>query len=162
MSEPVAIALGANLGDRRAQLARAVAGLRATPGLRVLAVSSFHDTAPVGGPPGQPRFLNAALVGETTLAPRALLARLQQLEQAAGRDRRGEPRFGPRPLDLDLLSYGALELETPELTLPHPRFEERLFVLAPLAEIAPELRLSRCGLTVAQRARTLGAVESAT
>ena len=164
MSAPwqtVAIALGSNLGQRELQLARAVEGLRASPGLEVGAVSSFHDTAPVGGPAGQPRFLNAALMGETTLAPLALLDLLQALERAAGRDRSREVRCGPRPLDLDLLVHGTHELDTPALTLPHPRLEERLFVLAPLAEIAPELRLARSGETVAERLRALTSLERA-
>ena len=157
----VAIGLGCNLGDREAQLERAVDALRATPGLSVRAVSSFHDTAPVGGPPDQPRYLNAALVGETTLAPRVLLAALQALERAAGRDRERQPRWGPRTLDLDLLVYGAQRLDAPGLTLPHPRLWERLFVLAPLAEVAPELRPPGRAETVAARAQALASAGSA-
>ena len=97
--------------------------------------SSFIETAPVGGPPGQPPYLNAAAELSTTLAPWDLLHALQQVEDAFGRTR--EVRWGPRTLDLDLLLYDDRVIETPALTVPHPRMHERRFVLGPLCEIAP-------------------------
>lgn len=126
-----AIALGSNLGDREAHLAYAVDHLHAiVTGLRI---SAWHETAPVGVSP-QPDFLNAVAVGQTALAPRALLDRLLAIEQARGRSR---PHGGaPRTLDLDLILYGLERIEEPGLRVPHPRFRERRFVLAPLAEVA--------------------------
>jgi 2-amino-4-hydroxy-6-hydroxymethyldihydropteridine diphosphokinase len=90
----------------------------------------------------QPPFINCAIVAETNLAPPALLARAQVVERQFGRDRAQERRWGPRPLDIDLITYGDVSLDTPELTLPHPRALERAFVLVPLAEIAPKRRIS--------------------
>lgn len=127
------IALGSNLGDREAHLRFAVEKLAALG--KVRAVSSFHDTAPVGYA-DQGRFLNAAAALETELEPQALMRELLRIEAERGRERR--IRNGPRTLDLDLLMYGDLVMDVPGLTLPHPRLHERLFVLAPLAEIAPE------------------------
>lgn len=141
---PVAIALGSNLGDRHARLSFAISRLRDI--LSDIRVSSFHDTEPVGVGP-QPRFLNGALTGSTTLSPRALLDTLLAIEQEAGRIR----PFGgaPRTLDLDLILYGDRIIDEPGLQLPHPRFRERLFVLAPLAEIAAEWIDPLTGLSVA-------------
>lgn len=127
------IALGSNLGDREAHLRFAVEKLAALGQVR--AVSSFHETEPAGYA-GQGRFLNAAAVLETELEPPALMRELLRIEAERGRERR--IRNGPRTLDLDLLMYGDLAMDVPGLTLPHPRLHERLFVLAPLAEIAPE------------------------
>jgi len=132
-----AIALGSNLGDRATHLRDALARL-ATLGT-VTAVSSFHDTAPVGYL-DQPRFLNAAALLETTLPPLALLHALLAIELAMGRDRAAAPPKGPRLIDLDLLLYSDVVLETPALTLPHPAMHDRAFVLAPLAEIAPQMQ----------------------
>lgn len=151
-----AIALGSNLGDRARRLDEAVRALGDTPGLRVLAVSQAIETEPVGGPPGQPLYLNAVLVAASRLAARPLLARLQELERRAGRDRAREGRNGARPLDLDLLVLGDERSDAPELALPHPRLEERRFVLEPLAEIAPELVLPRSGLTAREALARLG------
>ena len=151
---PAAVALGANLGDRERSLEAAVAALDATPGARVTAVSPWFETEPVGGPPGQPLYLNGACLLECELAPEALLAELQRIEAAAGRDRSREVTNGPRSLDLDLLLFGSRRMAGPELELPHPRLEQRLFVLAPLAAIAPELELPS-GLTVAERLQAL-------
>ena len=95
----------------------------------------------MGGPEGQPDYLNGCLEGRTTLDPRTFLWLLQRLESQFGRDRAREVRNGPRTLDLDLLLYGELELRSPEVVLPHPRLEERLFVLEPLNALAPDLRL---------------------
>lgn len=140
------IALGANLGDPEAALRWAIARLE-TLG-RVEAVSRFYRTAPVGGPLGQPDYLNAALSLHTALEPVALLRGLLALETEYGRVRL--ERWGARVLDLDLIAYGSLVLDTSELTLPHPRAWERLFVLEPLAEIAPQYPHPQTGETVAQ------------
>ena len=133
-----AIALGSNLGDRERNLRAAIDRIGGLG--EVTAVSSFRATAPVGYL-AQPEFLNAALLLETELRPHDLLIALLAIEQAMGRIRAPDlPLKGPRLIDLDLLLYGTLVIETPELTLPHPAMHERAFVLAPLAEIAPELR----------------------
>jgi len=132
-STKVAIALGSNLGDREAHLAF---GLSALPGfITNLTQSTWHDTAPVGVSPDQPRYLNGVVVGETSLGARELLDRLLQIEEAAGR-RRPSP-LAPRTLDLDLILFGDQVIDEAGLAVPHPRFRERLFVLEPLAEIAP-------------------------
>jgi len=130
------IGLGSNLGDRRGALERAIAALSAAPGVIVQRVSSFHETEPVGGPPGQGMFLNAAAVLETTLDPLRLLHVLQEIEAQSGRRR--TVRWGERTLDLDLLLYADQIVEQPELTIPHPRLSVRRFVLEPLVEVAPE------------------------
>ena len=131
----VAIALGSNLGDRRAHLTWAVEQL--AQHLSNLRISPVLETDPVDVPDPQPPYLNAVVVGETDEPAETLLQRLLALERARGRNR---PSFrAPRTLDLDLVLYGDTILDTPELTLPHPRFRERPFVLGPLAQIAPEL-----------------------
>ena len=137
-----AVALGSNLEDRAGHLDGAVRAVRALPGVRVLAVSDWIETDAVGGPPDSPRYLNGALVLETSLAPRELLAALQSIERAHGRKRRPGVRDEPRTLDLDLLVFGDRRIDEPGLTLPHPRLEQREFVLAPLAQVAPDLRLT--------------------
>ena len=131
------VGLGSNLGDRLATLRRAVELLRARPGIEVVGVSTFHETAPVGLT-DQPDFLNGAVALDTQLAPRALLQRLLEIERELGRTRTG-PRFGPRTIDLDLLLYGEVELDEPGLSVPHPRLHERRFALEPLAELEPAL-----------------------
>jgi 2-amino-4-hydroxy-6-hydroxymethyldihydropteridine diphosphokinase len=141
------IALGSNLGDRRGYLDGAVAALRAVPGVRVVRVSSVYETAPVGGPPGQGPYLNAAAVLDTDLDADDLLRALLEIEQRLGRVR--QERDGPRTIDLDLLLYGNLVRTDPHLTLPHPRLHQRLFVLQPLAEIAPGARHPTLNRTVA-------------
>src|SRR3954471_15730137 len=130
------IALGSNLGDRRATLDAALRRLRAEPCLLVLAVSRSYETAPVGCPPGAGEYLNAALAAETDRPPHELLALLHRIEQQFGRVRSGVNT--PRTLDLDLLLYDDRVIDTPELVVPHPRMHERAFVLVPLAEIAPD------------------------
>ncbi|HUQ89394.1 MAG TPA: 2-amino-4-hydroxy-6-hydroxymethyldihydropteridine diphosphokinase [Vicinamibacterales bacterium] len=132
-STKVAIALGSNLGDREAHLAF---GLSALPGfITNLIQSSWYDTPPVGVSPDQPRYLNGVVVGETSLSARELLDRLLQIEAAAGRTR--PSARAPRTLDLDLILFGDQVIDEAGLSVPHPRFRERLFVLEPLAEIAP-------------------------
>ena len=149
----VYLGLGSNLGNRRANIDAALAALRANPAIRVLAVSTLLDTAPVGGPPGQGPYLNGAAALETDLAPAALLAELKRIEHTLGR--REGPRWGPRPIDLDILLYGDEVLDTPELAIPHPRLGERRFVLEPLAEIAPEVRVPGVRLTVGELLKRL-------
>ena len=133
-STRAAIALGSNLGDRQAHLAHAVSRLSEI--LANLRHSTWYDTAPVGVSPDQPRYLNGAVIGETTLPARALLGRLLELEGERGRTR--PSAMAPRTLDLDLILYGDAVIREPGLQVPHPRFRERLFVLEPLAEIAPD------------------------
>ncbi|QEH33030.1 2-amino-4-hydroxy-6-hydroxymethyldihydropteridine pyrophosphokinase [Aquisphaera giovannonii] len=136
MGTPAYIGMGSNLGDRRAILDAAVESLGRLPGSRVSAVSRYYETAPVGGPPDQGPFLNAAAALETTLEPLTLLAGLQEIETKAGRVR--VVRWGERTLDLDLLLFGGTVLDTPTLSVPHPWMAVRRFVLAPLCEIAPD------------------------
>ncbi|MGB0684915.1 MAG: 2-amino-4-hydroxy-6-hydroxymethyldihydropteridine diphosphokinase [Planctomycetota bacterium] len=149
----VYVALGANLGDRAATLGAAVEELRALAVDGEVVCSSLHETEPVGGPP-QPDFLNAVAGFRTALEAPALLTALQRIEARHGRAR--TVPHGPRTLDLDLLWYDGQELRLPGLEVPHPRMGERLFVLAPLAELAPELPLA--DTTVAGRLACLGPV----
>jgi 2-amino-4-hydroxy-6-hydroxymethyldihydropteridine diphosphokinase len=148
---PVAIALGSNLGDRVAHIAFAVAELSRL--LDDVTVSRLVDTAPVGVPGDQPHFLNAAVTGTTSLAPRTLLDGLLAIERAAGRER--PYRFAPRTLDLDLILYGDRILREAGLELPHPRFRERAFVLEPLAEIAGDWVDPVTGSTISALLRSL-------
>ncbi len=129
------VALGANLGDAQSALRQALQALGALPHTQLVRSSSLYRSAPVES--SGPDYLNAVAELHTTLGPYALLAGLQGLEQAAGRERPW--RNAPRTLDLDILLYGELQLDDPVLTLPHPRMLERAFVLQPLAEIAPAL-----------------------
>ena len=131
------IALGGNVGDVRSTFDRAVAVLCDGGEVRLLARSSDYRTPP-WGVTDQPPFINAVIAVATTLPPLDLLARALKVERSLGRDRASERRWGPRTLDLDLLAYGDLVLNSPNLTLPHPRLFERAFVLVPLAEIAPD------------------------
>jgi 2-amino-4-hydroxy-6-hydroxymethyldihydropteridine diphosphokinase len=130
------LALGGNLGDVRATLAHAIAMLCERSDIRLLARSSDYLTPP-WGVKNQPPFVNLCIAVDTTLTPHALLARAQAVEHAFGRDRAHEQHWGPRTLDIDILAYDDLVLNEPNLTLPHPRLNERAFVLVPLAEIAP-------------------------
>jgi len=142
----VAIALGSNLGDRRAHLTWAVEHLAGH--LAHLRISPVLETDAIDVPEPQPPYLNAAVVGETDESAEALLNRLLALERARGRTR---PSLrAPRTLDLDLILYGDLVIDTAHLTLPHPRFRDRRFVLEPLAQIAPELIDPVSGKTVGE------------
>lgn len=132
------IGLGANLGDREESIRSAAKLLGASR------ISTIRETEPWGYE-DQPRFLNAVVELETDLSPRELLDRLLDVERELGRTREG-PRFGPRTIDLDLLVFGDLQLDEPGLTVPHPRLHERLFVLEPLAELAPSLDVPGKGL----------------
>jgi 2-amino-4-hydroxy-6-hydroxymethyldihydropteridine diphosphokinase len=149
----VVIALGSNLGDRLDYLQGGLDGLFDTPRLVYLAVSPVYETTPVGGPE-QPDYLNAVTIGETTLPARAVLERCHSLEDAFGRVRGGE-RWGPRTLDLDLIAYGNEVSDSPGLTLPHPRAQERAFVLAPWHDADPDAELPGQG-KVADLLKALG------
>ena len=154
----IALGLGGNLGGSReieAALWLALERLRENLGeLKVASLYRGPAVAP-GGEEPQPEYLNTAAVGRTALPPEAVLAIAKALEMAAGR--RPGPRFGPRPLDVDLLLYGNLRSAAPELTLPHPRLAARRFVLAPLAEIAPDLRIAALGASPSELLRRLPA-----
>ena len=128
----VIIALGSNLGDRAYNLRRAVHEMRDV--VRVVRISTMHETEPVDAPSGSPRFLNMVIAGYTKLAPLTLLDALQQIESRLGRIRR--VRNAARTIDLDLIVYDAIHMRTPRLTLPHPRAHEREFVMVPLREIS--------------------------
>ena len=142
----VAIALGSNVGDRPAHLDHAASALRGL--LTHVRVSRYYDTVPVGVSGPQAMFLNADMVGDTALAPRAMLDALLAIEQERGRER---PYVNaPRTLDLDLILMGGVVLEEDGLIVPHPRFRERRFVLEPLAAVAPDLRDPVSGKTVAE------------
>jgi 2-amino-4-hydroxy-6-hydroxymethyldihydropteridine diphosphokinase len=142
----VAIALGSNLGDRRAHLEWALERLRTV--MPDLCASTFHDTDPVGVPDAQPAYLNAVAVGHTALEPGALLDLLLALERERGRERRSYR--AARTLDLDLILYADRVIHTPALDVPHPRFRERAFVLEPLCEIAPDWVDPETGRTVGE------------
>jgi 2-amino-4-hydroxy-6-hydroxymethyldihydropteridine diphosphokinase len=146
------IGLGANLGDRDATIRDALAELAATPGVRLVAVSSLLETDPVGYL-DQPRFLNGVAALDTDLEARELLALLLAVEARHGRDRQAVPAQGPRTLDLDLLVFGDAEIREEDLQIPHPRLGERPFVLDPLLEVAPGLEVPGLGTVEALRAR---------
>ena len=136
------IALGSNLGDRAATLTRAVAALDALPESSITAVSSWHGTVALtidGLDPDKPEYLNGVALLQTQLDPYTLLDGLRAIEQQHGRER--ALRWGDRTLDLDLIAYDQLEINSPELQVPHPRAHERDFVLAPWLEVQPDARL---------------------
>ncbi len=144
----VFLALGSNLGDRLALLQEAVRHLNHSGFVRVDALSTVIETAPTGGP-AQPWYLNCVLQARTRLAPQPLLQLLKTIEQGMGRVH-DEVRWGPRRIDLDILLYGEETVETPELTIPHPRLHERRFMLEPLAQLAPTAKHPRLNQTVAE------------
>ena len=131
------IALGANIGDRVANIEQALVKLGAADGIRIVRTSSFLENPAVVGPPDSPPFLNAVAEVETTLPPTELLAHLLQIESGMGRRRR--EKWGPRIIDLDLILFGNQIIDAPNLTVPHPFMHQRRFVLQPLAELAPDL-----------------------
>jgi 2-amino-4-hydroxy-6-hydroxymethyldihydropteridine diphosphokinase len=134
------IALGSNLGDSKSILTDAITQIGKL--IEVESISKFYETIPVGGPE-QPNYLNAVLIGKTEIEPLELLSHLQTIENSAGRVR--EERWGPRTLDLDLITYGDLTMDQRVLTLPHPRAHERRFVLEPWFEIDPQAELPGYG-----------------
>ncbi|HVO29607.1 MAG TPA: 2-amino-4-hydroxy-6-hydroxymethyldihydropteridine diphosphokinase [bacterium] len=146
------VAVGSNmsgpLGRREKYLEAARAALDASPGVHVGRSSPVIETAPVGGPRGQGKFLNAVWEVETTLSPRALITLLLEVERALGRERGA--KNGPRVIDLDLIFHGDEVVEEPDLVVPHPRAHERRFVLEPLAALDPGLTHPVLGRTVAQ------------
>ncbi len=152
------VALGSNLGDRRQSIERAVEWLALQPYIDSVRCSSRHETAPIGGPPDQPPFLNAAVSFETTLSAEAVHAVLQTIEDALGRRR--VARWEARPIDLDLLLYGDETIDTPSLTVPHPRMAWRRFVLQPAAEVAAEMTHPVIGWTIGQLLDHLNAAPS--
>jgi 2-amino-4-hydroxy-6-hydroxymethyldihydropteridine diphosphokinase len=135
----VYLGLGSNLGNRALHIANARNTIERRAG-PITAVSSIYDTAP-WGPVPQDNYLNQVICISTTMVPRDLLAILHEIERAAGRNRKNEVRYGPRPLDLDILIYGDSAVSEDGLVIPHPRITERAFVLVPLAEIAPDLKI---------------------
>lgn len=149
-SHRVFLALGANLGDRQGNILQALQYLQGK--VEVLKVSSFYETDPVGFL-DQPRFLNAVCEVETCIPPHDLLRLAKWVEQRMGRT--VSFRNGPRPIDIDLILYGDLVLDDPDLTVPHPRMDERAFVLVPLAEIAPEIADPRTGKTILELAEAV-------
>ena len=135
MKVEAALAFGGNIGDPVAAFAAALKGLRAHPDVTLGRLSSIYRTPP-WGKTDQPEFLNMAVLVETSLAPQELLAFCLELEKAGGRERR--ERWGPRTLDIDILTYGDAVIDQAQLQIPHPRIAERAFVLVPLAEILPQ------------------------
>ena len=140
------LALGSNLGDRLATLQGGVDVLLGPPGLALVALSPVYETVPVGGPP-QPEYLNAVVIADTTLPAADLLRRCQAAEAAFGRVR--EEVWGPRTLDVDVIVYGDVVSDDPELTLPHPRAQERAFVLAPWLDADPDAEIPGRGRVAA-------------
>ena len=130
------LAFGGNIGDARATLGKAIGRLCDGVEVQLLTRSSDYRTPP-WGVTDQPAFINLCIWVKTMLSPEQLLKRAQEVERALGRRRESERHWGPRPVDIDLLAYDNVTMNTPELTLPHPHWFERAFVLVPLAEIAP-------------------------
>lgn len=149
MGRPAVLALGANLGDRGATLRRAALDLAARPGIRLLRASPIVRSRPVGGPGGQGDYLNAVVEVAAELSPFELLRACHEVEARHHRVR--NERWGPRTLDVDIIVYGDLRLDEPELTIPHPRASSRAFVLVPWALMDPQATLA--GRSVAELAR---------
>ena len=145
------LGLGSNLGDRLQYLQEARSRLAALPGVVVSASSCLYQSEALGGPPGQPPYLNAVVVVQTALGPVALLDGCKVIELQLGRQR--IERWGARTLDIDLLLFGTLQIDSDLLSVPHPRMLERSFVLLPLAELAPTLVHPVAGLSITQLAQ---------
>jgi 2-amino-4-hydroxy-6-hydroxymethyldihydropteridine diphosphokinase len=142
------IAIGANLGEREANIRAAIREIDTLPGTRVLRVSRLLENPAVGGPPDSPDFLNGVLEVESTLDPHELLHRLLSIEESLGRQRR--EKWEPRIIDLDLLLYSNQIISSNDLQIPHPLMHTRRFVLEPLAELAPKLMHPKLGLTITE------------
>lgn len=145
------ISLGSNIGDRELNLLRAVAEIGKLSGSKITALSGFYETAPVGPP--QDTYFNAAVRLETDLEPAELLTELLRIETDVF-ERKRDVHWGPRRIDLDILLFDDLTIDSPELTIPHPRLHERRFALAPLKEIAPGIMHPRLRKTVTQLLRS--------
>lgn len=157
MAVKAVLALGANLGDCEETLIRAIADLCSHEKIRVPKVSPIAITAPVGGPAEQPDYFNMVLEIETELSPFDLLRYCQTVEEKHHRVR--EVRWAARTLDVDIIEYGNLSMDEPDLTLPHPRAHERAFVLAPWARMDPEAQLEGNSVaTLASRAQDFGGI----
>ena len=157
--EIVYVAVGANLGDRDATFTAAIRAVEAESDLLLLSASPVFETEPVG-PEGQGAYLNAVMELRVWLGPVELLRRLQSIELALGRDRRRETeRWGAREIDLDILFFGDRCIDSPELVVPHVRAHERVFVMAPMAEIAPSFVHPTLGITVGQIVRSFRDLE---
>lgn len=142
----VFIGVGSNEGERLEQISKALHILRMTEGIRVVQMASIIETDPVGGPPQDP-YLNTAVELETSFTPKALLKRLKEIEKRLYR-KRSRKRWGPRPIDLDILLYDDWIVEERNLHIPHPRMHERYFVLFPLAQLAPKMKHPILGETI--------------
>ena len=142
-----AISLGSNLGDRLDYLQGAVDALTESPEIWPVGVSSVYETEPIGGPEGQPPYLNAVLVVDTSLSARTLLERAKAVEDAFGRTR--DVHWGPRTLDVDILALGDKVSTDPDLSVPHARLRERAFVLVPWAEVDPQFPVPEAGRVAA-------------
>jgi 2-amino-4-hydroxy-6-hydroxymethyldihydropteridine diphosphokinase len=148
-----ALGLGSNLGDRLEYLQAAVDSLTETPDISPVAVSPVYETEPVGGPPGQDKYLNAVLVVDTMLSARTIVERSLAVEDAYGRSR--EQRWGARTLDVDLLAIGEEVIDEPDLVVPHPLLAERAFVLQPWKDVDPDFTVPGVG-RVADLADAIG------
>lgn len=151
------IALGSNLGNREANLRRALAMLVETPQIHIRRISSWVETPAIGGPEDSPAFLNAAVEAQVSLTPQALMNRLLEIEQQMGRIRR--EKWEPRIIDMDLLLFGNAIISSHDLIVPHPLMHERAFVLKPLAEIAPNAVHPALNATVAGLLESLNHTE---
>lgn len=160
VQQRVVLSLGSNLGDRLENLQEAIDTLFDAPGLEFVALSPVYETAPYGGPEGdipeQDDFLNVILAADTRLAPRTLLERVLNIENSMQRVR--EVRWGPRTLDIDIVMFGNVTLDEPDLVLPHPRAHERAFVLVPWADLEPDVLLPGHGKVADLAAKALRAV----
>ncbi len=139
------LSLGSNIGDKAAMIEAALGLLDAAPGIRIVRRSRLYKTQP-WGKEDQDWFVNACVLVETELSPRALLDRCQEIEKALGRDRTKQEHWGPRSIDVDILFHGDARIRESDLEIPHPRMLERAFVLVPLAEIAPDWRIGNTSI----------------